>query len=160
MTDQDQYGVNSCLRPEGKGTPAVKAQELRVGNWIFDSFDRPLKVTEIKEGRVRALYRGESNTETQGLRNGLFKLEECRPIRLDLEIMKASRFYFKDNSDAWLYLSLGRMDKQWFIMRSYDIEDTYIVQWKQAGIMPPCKYLHQLQNLYFALTGEELNITL
>jgi hypothetical protein len=24
----------------------------------------------------------------------------------------------------------------------------------------PCEYLHQLQNLYFALTGEELEINL
>jgi len=26
------------------------------------------------------------------------------------------------------------------------------------GFMAPCKYVHQLQNLYFALTGEELTI--
>lgn len=25
---------------------------------------------------------------------------------------------------------------------------------------PPCKYVHQLQNLYFALTGEELEVKL
>jgi hypothetical protein len=40
------------------------------------------------------------------------------------------------------------LDDQSFIVSSCD----------QCGYVVPCKYVHQLQNLYFALTGEELEI--
>jgi hypothetical protein len=55
-------------------------------------------------------------------------------------------------TEEWLNIFV--LDKKWymwgdnkFFFRDNDPSDFYIVD---------CKYVHQLQNLYFALTGQEL----
>jgi hypothetical protein len=116
----------------------IQANELRIGNWVLVN-GKPVTI--------------------QILNGNLTPHKELEPIPLTLEILEkanlinitdSSCFTNKDNSVTVFKGSQG-----------------YYVCWEDAGressisiIGKPFHYVHQLQNLYFALTGEELKIEL
>ena len=67
----------------------------------------------------------------------------CKPIPLTEEWLL--RFGFEAIDDGWY-------QKVEFTWNIYD----YLVRWN--GNVINAQYVHQIQNLYFALTGEELTI--
>jgi hypothetical protein len=77
-----------------------------------------------------------------------------QPIPLTPEILEKCGFYFEKH---W-YKRIANLD--FFICSLGNMDEFYLLQFGSCGIMPPCKYLHQLQNLYFALTGEELTVNI
>lgn len=115
----------------------VNANELRIGNWI-NLQDSPIKVNG------HALWNME-----QGLLNGSYS-----PIILTPEILSKAKFeHYHDNPR----LEVFYVNRQWyypfFINMSRGLTYWYDENLKLGS-------LHQLQNLFFALTGEELEITL
>jgi hypothetical protein len=114
----------------------MKANELRIGNWIYSK-------TYSKEIQMKSFF-GLCNVEASP---DLFK-----PIPL---------------TEEWL-LKLGCIEV--YENAFQDVDLTFIVEFKENKFivylicpMPwieleHIKYVHQLQNLYFALTGEELII--
>jgi hypothetical protein len=113
----------------------MKANELRVGNWVYD-------------------IRGEQN------------------IQCDLQFMKQAhdRLYPIPITEEWL-LKFG-FDKhpnpngtrswcyykdreRWVIQSMLDLNS---FSFGITPLKPELNFVHQLQNLYFALTGEELEI--
>ena len=114
----------------------MKASELRINNWYKNmSIDNPFN--QIKYGHeidYVAVY--------------------CEPIPLTEEwllkfgfIKKYQTFEFKGlNIDGTVvHFSFDKWRSE------YDIENCDFTE-----IPAECKYVHQLQNLYFALTNEEL----
>ena len=106
----------------------IKANELRIGNWVFNIYNNPVKVTVIDD-----------------------TVDWCKPIPLTPEILEKCGFDNDDNDflktiddRSSLHINL---EKKRTLIESYD----GIVKLKNIN------YLHQLQNLVFALTGEELN---
>jgi hypothetical protein len=79
------------------------------------------------------------------LGNIRWQLKCYEPIPLTPEILVKAGF--ENFEDGWYSL----FDFTWNI---YD----KVLRW--MGVQIKCHDLHQLQNLYFALTGEELNIEL
>ena len=120
--------------------------ELRIGNWIESH----------EAGRTRVNGHLLAFLETpKSLVTGFVD-----PILITEKILK--KCGFKKNTDSnWGKLSISD-NNDYFIMMDISfkerIDDTYLVQFGSGGIMPPCKYLHQLQNLYYALTGSELEV--
>jgi hypothetical protein len=113
----------------------MKANELRVGNWIIGCNGKYLQICE------------DGMEILMGARNyGDFDL-----IPLTHEILKKAGFVSFE--DGWYGLTPFRKGYMW----TWNIYDRHL-QWN--GNIVPCQYLHQLQNLYYALTGEELNIDL
>ena len=147
----------------------IKVDSLRVGNKITDNFDRILTVHEIKQSGIRCLYKGEQNTEFYGIRNSLFGFTDIYGISLTEDVIKSCGFelitwngavrqYFteikkctalsftfgqyRDNPDRLDKVTIGTMpDLSGSTYGNFDINS-----------------LHQLQNLYFSLTGTELSI--
>ena len=79
-------------------------------------------------------------------------LKYYKPILLTKEWLLKFRFNDKDTVHGWLafgtdnlYL-VGDESEMYFGYNNNELE------------LPKIKYVHQLQNLYFALTGEELKI--
>ena len=77
--------------------------------------------------------------------------EEIKPVRLTEELLKKTELYHKSkhiHNDAFsgiiLVVYVPEIKRWRFMIGSIDIR--YI------------DYVHQLQNLYFALTGEELTL--
>lgn len=119
----------------------INANELRRGNWVrWDNADIFYQIENINE-----------NTGS-----------EEAPILLTSEILEKAGFVFDPSiqQDFSLVLSLKAR-----VSIVYYKGDTLCCSLYQDGNMidfaaGAVKYVHQLQNLYFALTGEELLIEL
>lgn len=111
----------------------MKAEELRIGNYVYDEGDLTtyIQITSIQE----------DNTEW------------LQPIPLTEEwILKFG--WYKHELIEGSFRKEGKPYDQFQIAWRNGILTYYIV-WHQ---LVPLKYVHQLQNLYFSLTGEELTI--
>lgn len=106
----------------------MKATELRIGNWVMGN--KPFQVT----GSLIALYEGR-----QKLHHDTRTLPE--PIPLTTEWLE--KFGFEKHKDHY---QLGK-----FI---YNIHTGWWYRGRKIINYPI--YVHQLQNLFHALTGEEL----
>lgn len=109
----------------------MELKELRIGNWVKGSFGNYLQVDA--DSFMRMHVNGEDN-----------------PIPLTEEILLKAGFEKRQDTMWTIY------NKSWISLykmmggKYYEVEDTYT----------SLKYVHSLQNLYFALTGEELEIDL
>ena len=118
----------------------MKATELRIGNLIFQSG----QITTI-ENISRSI------NDWERVNNK--RLFDCTPIPLTEEWLL--KFGFEKTKENFCTYDLGKIS---IYMPSIYYEEgrTYFNSWVIIEKSP--KYVHQLQNLYFALTGEELKI--
>jgi hypothetical protein len=136
----------------------MKANELRVGNYVYGKEIETVKAIGI-EGYIWFDYK----------RNLL--VEHCQPISLTEEWLE--KFGFKAWDDKKTIYTLERhidkynntcfrfwlqLDKLVFDYIQNEIHPTESIFDDKNIIRLEVKYVHQLQNLYFALTGEELTI--
>ena len=124
----------------------MKANELRIGNWI-EWAGNNIRVTEICEFI-------DADAGRQGLNIDGAWLDDCSPIPLTPEILEKVGFEKVDN--FYFHPLIGD-----YSMEAYDDEFIFACDDCFYNVnLKHVKYLHQLQNLYFALTGYELNIDL
>jgi hypothetical protein len=119
----------------------IKAYEVRVGNWV--QCVGVYKNSVLRAGAVQV------DAELIWLIDS--KKILCIVIPLTPQILKKAGFDGK-----WLRAGGSELD--------YKDDELGITGPDSCTsgqtFYAPCKHLHQLQNLYFALTGEELSITL
>ena len=132
----------------------MKANELRIGN-LFYKIDRsnavhipvpiPMKIYGIELFEVEFL-----GIAVNPVQNNFFKcsLADVSPIKITPEWL--NRLGFEKDSD-------GVFKFDWCFLQFVDGEATLSPGYA-AKVNPSFKFVHQLQNLYFALTGEELTI--
>lgn len=106
----------------------MEANEVRIGNW----FRNP--VTKI-----------ESQCTAMDISDLELKIKQREGIPLTEWLLK---FGFAEN---WECFTINDT-----ISFSKNLETTYVVF--DSEVKPSLKYVHQLQNLYFALTAQELYI--
>ena len=126
----------------------MKATELRIGNFISINFGN------CDDGKIITVD-GISDCEIYNEEHGYSPCNEFKPIPL---------------TEQWL-LDLGfnqNIETQWYIhfdnmcLTLYEDLPQYIVEIhdmemdKSSIFLKSIQYVHQLQNLYFALTQEEL----
>lgn len=115
----------------------INANELRIGNWVDIN-------GEIREWTLNDFYDLIENTG---------KIEEfTNPIPLTHEILEKCGFEGTNCKEISNY--------EWLVIHIETGEANIDNLQKNitAQIRIPCKFLHQLQNLIFALTGTELTI--
>jgi|LakMenE18May11ns_1017448.scaffolds.fasta_scaffold9172863_2 hypothetical protein len=131
----------------------MKANELRIGNWVKGSFLGELcKVTQLGHEKYHE-YVG-----AEGI--GFYGQNGFEPIPLTPEILVKAGFKRDKQGHYRKYLDKGRF----FVLRGseYDyksnshIDCLKVMYYDNVNVI----YLHQLQNLYFALTGKELTFDL
>lgn len=120
----------------------MKVNELRIGNWVSTISDEPelLKIEGIK------LYDLDTDDDCVRLESfDTWTAIDCiAPIPLTTEWLE--RFGFeKINASGIRYYNNGKINITLDFSINYD-----------AGQRTHIQYVHQLQTLYFALTGEEL----
>jgi len=130
----------------------MKADELRIGNIVcpinecseirIPTTSLPLQVTEVGIFKVKTVFLGEKYACCEHFERDIFNVS---PIYLTKEWLL--RFGFKASNSGEVYMLNG------FHVFTCDNNE-----WKSFFRLSPYKYVHQLQNLYFALTGEELTI--
>lgn len=133
----------------------MKAQDIRIGNYIADIWtpNGLFKVTELRKDKI---FYGNCFKA---------KYDDIRPIPLTEEILlKAGGKRFDEDkiilmlNDPSTHLVLMKVGTHWFPQ----IEQTgeFASEGVNVVFLNFIDYLHQLQNLYFALTGEEIKIEL
>ena len=119
----------------------MEAKDLRIGNLVQYSNDERIfvnligKTLEVTAADILSIYNDNIPVEP-------ILLTEKWLIKLDF--LKVACHYENDCFDIYNY-------KQWFVVELIENEKSF-----ELGLK--CKYVHQLQNLYFAITGEELII--
>lgn len=113
----------------------MKATELRIGNWIGYKSG-----TKLRESIVDIL-------DLQEMRKPSRSGVEFYPIPLTEEWLL--KFGFEKENETWV--------KDYFLIDSDDLKISFENAWGEDRTVK-LQYVHQLQNLYFALTGEELII--
>lgn len=116
----------------------MKATELRIGNYLYYKNTNDLAIVELihkKHFDCRDEYGSFSP-------NGNYE-----PIPLTEEWLLKLGFDKKFSKDKFTIIPNGKLD--------YEKGRTYFNAWTILEHQP--EYVHQLQNLYFALTGEELS---
>jgi hypothetical protein len=124
----------------------MNANELRVGNWV-EANSPMMQVKEITEHTV-GLYMPGSEADPF-----LYDIDEINPIPLSPEILEKFGFGKDISSQYGGYLIKVKEGESIRIVNDESIG----WHWPMNGYNRPItNYVHQLQNLIFALTGEEL----
>lgn len=122
----------------------MKVEELRVGNYVFpldqgrEELNIAHKVTLITRTYAGVTFTTEVNRA----------YSEIKPIPLDEE-------WFNKLGFKWGYDSTG--DKA-FCKGFYGVDYEGYATYRDTVLDCKIIYVHQLQNLYYALTGEELTV--
>ena len=131
----------------------INANELRIGNWVKDRGGKNLQIHRFYGFKIECDVKGMPTKE-----NGIpiyyhpftEEFEYLQPIPLTPEIL--------EKCGAIVYEFDNGLGNQYRIKdRLFVIRDGNIVDYGSSVII---KHLHQLQNLYFALTNSELIIDL
>lgn len=131
----------------------MKFKDLRIGNWV----DTPRGYRFVDELSYKKTLENDYNYFL-GLR-GLserYYITYCRPIPLTEEILLKCGFV--EDGNKWFNkdsIILGYMTTDKYLQCEIKANE-FDTKWRLLDI----KYLHQLQNLYFALTEKELEINL
>ncbi len=137
----------------------MKASELRIGNKII-SYGSVTTVESVSNKGINTT--ASDNGKPYGMHSSTIEWDEFEPIPLTEEWLLKMKFIKYGGSSTGIgYYSTT-------IKNSITRLENYLEVWTgkypvfhvrvgEVGYTNKIEYVHQLQNLYFALTGEELN---
>jgi hypothetical protein len=128
----------------------IDSRELRLGNLIYGPSDREETIVAIiGEGWVK-LYPG----RLTGARFDA-ELKDCSGIPLTEEWL--IKLGFEEVYRSLYTVRYENLQQAQFDYRFNLVENLRHLTWR--GNTVQCEYVHQLQNLYYSLTGQELQLT-
>ena len=142
----------------------IQPNELRIGNYILDDegllakiigfcpFEHSYRCDEKEGCNLLIDVYPEDGTIREGYE---VDINFCKPIELTEEWLLKFGF-IKGRFDNYVLILDNEFSKisYWSNSKKIELSNTSQTTWGSVN----CMYLHQLQNLYFALTGEELKI--
>lgn len=140
----------------------IRAQELRIWNWV-DYFGKKVIVNQIKKDNSK--YYLWCIKKPHEIASIYQVIDAFEPIPLNEEILLKCGFLRTKvpmKSDIE-YIDYRMGQFVLFILPKGIVEVEFCAAHntiEERGYLREIKYLHQLQNLYFSLTGQELNVKL
>ena len=129
----------------------MKAEELRIGNFLlFENeaqevstihSDNTIRLKKTKDDKCHGCYRVDALTIKP------IPITEEWLLKLGFKYHAADKNYVIKNKEDW-HNSIKKMDGDWCYNNDFSDANCYFVR--------EVKYIHQLQNLYYALNEEEL----
>lgn len=130
----------------------MKAQELRIGNYIEEDVLGRCKVSSLFKNGVVELECNHLNSEGEiSFVWYTVNIESVNPILLTEDWLAMFGFEKKTNDDNFDYWCLGEFDDEFLWEHSEGFCYNF-------GFGHELKYVHTLQNLFYALTNEELTL--
>lgn len=127
----------------------MKASELRIGNWVKNTWssDQAMQVYPMMISQIATLEKEQNGENASNI--------QALPITQEW----LEKFGFiEDPEDHWsMILTLGKCTNQ-YLSTSFTRNNVTLYDRQKLSTGIHVAYVHQLQNLYFALTGEELTI--
>ena len=125
----------------------MDAKELRIGNLIY-SRTGTVKIVDVINSTKNTIEFDDNDDD--------YPIYSCKPIPLTEEILEKNNFEYEINANRFdLLFSLTKYDFC-FSIYVHNNEFYYFINGRRLFI----KYVHELQNIFFTLTGEELQINL
>lgn len=138
----------------------MKAEELRIGNYV--KIDEGIgKVVSLMSNTFCNEYANDDYNITIEMEDGTFREEEeskVEGIPLTEEVLLTCGFEYI-NSDNKMCGMLSPDDGQGKKQRIMYFDNNFRTILNTWNYMP-INYIHEVQNLYFAITNKELNIQL
>lgn len=126
----------------------MKSNELRIGNIVFDEHDFPLYVSAIYPAKDGTGYLIEDSSEN------VIPIENTKPIPLTTEILERSGFI--NCSEAMFQSKIGTL----FLKRPFVEANHFLVKTTSLDKITSIRSLHELQNFFYSITGEEMTVVL
>jgi len=138
----------------------IQATELRIGNFIGMNLEEYPNnfFTALEIGETMKVYEGLITLKGASIKRvetSFMYVDDFEPIPLNEDWLKKFGFQF-DGGDG--YLSPNGTLHWWFSLRNGFMPAIYR-HTIETDLVKGVKYVHQLQNLYFALTTTELTLT-
>jgi len=124
----------------------IKASDLRAGNWVNLNMKHPMQIYGVWSGSVY-----NKNGER-------ISIEHVSPIELTPELFIKIGFNYKNNTSSVAILAIDYIDSDYPCTLQSSGSGICIARSGIGAITVPIFHLHQLQNLYHALTGHDLTI--
>lgn len=138
----------------------MKASELRLGNWVNTPYGNgavmSLRDQSYYPGYLRRIVvktKGRFSEDTDVL---AWDPDEVNPIPITEEVLVKCGF---EHNEATLDYDLYRGSNYLAVFRRMD-EWKISCQCENVNIQMKIEYLHELQNIHFIATGEELEVKL
>jgi hypothetical protein len=123
----------------------ILTEDLRIGNWIIVS-DVTYRINVIAETKVYF----------EGYKRSV-KKEELQPIPITQEILEKSGFRRREKTNLYDKIPLEGFTYQLYAdrMMIFHPGSNTLCHWLNTRIT----FLHQLQNLYYILTGRKISVS-
>lgn len=130
----------------------IDIRDLTIGNWVFDGNHTkfPMQITSLSEGYVTMSFPSNEGMDWES------KPEDLQGIPLTEELMKDNGFRF---NGVWWH----KQEADYTLDVSVGLAYTQIEKWVNGGIHSRCtchgvRFVHELQNLFWNITRQQLNI--
>lgn len=158
-TKTDDISVSQPIAKQNVVRSFLSPTELRIGNCIKGVNGNCFihSIAMLSGEYVLSYLSSQFNSQHDGIVN----LKDCQAILLSEDILKAVGFELKAEKDDVLYTGWYYRFEKEFSMRIWKEEETETFRYSINNFNSIwIKSLHQLQNLYFALTDYELEVSL
>ena len=131
----------------------IKANELRIGSLVFTNRNNYFKtITEIRHFKCSIRY---IRTDTNLMHESMVDYEDLIPIELTEEMLIKFGFEKSSSTDSKEWDNFDSAPENSICIEFVDNE-FYFTGGEGIPFSRKCRFVHELQNLYFALTGSEL----
>lgn len=134
---------------------SLSAQELRIGNWVYDGERTQFSM------QVVALGKDWAHLDFPGNEGEVWEadIKDLRPIELTEELLKKNEFYVRKSLGIIESYFLHREKAHIHAYEFYDGWQVHIDDERYTTVFSQkINFLHQLQNAYYLATGEELEV--
>lgn len=131
----------------------IKVNELRVGNIFWESYGVYGVVTAININNKGISPDTILGRLVKGTLSGQFGREDITPVILTEELLVQYGFEKINHIHGYSFFTLHKSKVNKCNIDIYNTKTLYM-----SYSVNHCQYLHQLQNLYFAITGNEIKL--